>query len=99
MSDTENFLKPLLEMMDKRMDSLDKKIEENTALTNQTLTQAKYTNGRVTRLEKKVADQQAAKIAKKFSLSPNVIYLIAVGAVVVLIIVATLIGAPVKGLL
>lgn len=95
MSDNENFLKPLLDLMNQRMDDLNKKIDENTAVTNQTLKQAQYTNGRVTKLELKAADEEAKKAAKHFSMPPGALYLIAVGAVVLLSIIAALLKIPV----
>jgi hypothetical protein len=90
MSDTENFLKPLLDLMNKRMDDLSTKVDSNTSLTEQTLTQTRYTNGRVTKLEKNMADMQNRKSAHKLNVAPNIVYLVAVGSVVLLIIIATL---------
>jgi hypothetical protein len=99
MSDQENFLKPLLDLMNKRMDTLENKIDSNTITTDKTLTQAQYTNGRVTKLEKKVADSMNVKVAKKFNLPPNVIYLLALGAVLLLVIIAVILKIPVVKLL
>lgn len=45
------FLSQLLDMMTKRLDSIDAKVDDNTRVTNKVLEQAKATNGRVTRLE------------------------------------------------
>lgn len=95
----ENFLQPLLDLMNKRMDTIESKVDSNTTLTNQVLDQARRTNGRVTKLEKIGADKKNNKTASRFNLNPSIIYLIAIGAVIVLVIVATLIGAPIKGIL
>lgn len=95
----ESFLRPLLDMMNKRMDVIGNKIDANTLTTEKTLTQAQYTNGRVSKLEQKVADMQNSSAAKKVSLSPNVIYLIALGSVILLVIIAVLLKIPIGGLL
>jgi hypothetical protein len=99
MDNQENFLKPLLDMMNQRMDGLSaqmtdsaKKIDTNTALTNKVLAQANKTNGRVNGLEQREADAKNVKAAHKYNLSPNVIYLIAVAGVIIVIVVASLLG-------
>lgn len=99
MSEQDSFLQQLLDMMNNRMSKIEDKLDANTAVTQQILTQAKYTNGRVTKLEKQQADAQNIKAAKKFNLSPNVIYLLALGAVILLAIVAVLLKIPIGGLL
>ena len=100
MAKQNDFLKPLLDVMNDRMDRIEDKVDANTTLTQQTLTQAKYTNGRVTKLERQVAAEKAKKTAKKLNLpTPPVLYLIALGAVILLIIVATLLKVPLGGLL
>jgi len=84
MSQQADFLQPLLDMIDRRMNKLEEKVDANTVITNKTLVQAKYTNGRVTKLEGLTATKDAAKTAKKFSIPPNAIYVLAVGAVLTL---------------
>lgn len=95
-----DFLQPLLDMMAKRLDTLEQKIDANTVTTNQTLEQAKYTNGRVTRAEKAIAKLEQGR-GKKLSLdfSPNVIYLVALGAVILLAIIATVLHVQLGGIL
>ncbi|HWT40073.1 MAG TPA: hypothetical protein VN081_02275, partial [Dongiaceae bacterium] len=65
-----DFLQPLLDLMNhnaeelaKRMDNQDKTLIEIKSVANQALTQAKYTNGRVTKLEKAQADAKNKKVA------------------------------------
>lgn len=87
MTQQSEFLQPLLDMIDRRMDKLEAKVDANTVITNKTLVQAQYTNGRVTKLEGFAATKDAAKTAKKFNLPPNVIYILAVAAVLLLAIV------------
>lgn len=103
-SKSDNLLKPLLDLMNhnaeelsKRLDKQDDKLDTNISIANQALTQAKYTNGRVTKLEKKMADAQNKKVAKSFNIKPEVLYLLAVGAVITLFIVATLLGVKLPG--
>lgn len=84
MSDQTEFLKPLLDMIDRRMTTLESKVDANTVITSKILVQAKYTNGRVTKLEGLTATKDAAKTAKKFSIPPNAIYVLAVAAVLLL---------------
>ena len=87
----DNFLQPLLDMMNRRMDTLEQKIDANTTTTNQVLDQAKYTNGRVTKLE------QAR--GKRLNITPNVVYLMALGAVILLAIIATVLHVQLGGIL
>lgn len=101
----DNFLKPLLDLMNdnadklsKRMDTQDANLLDIKSIANQALTQAKYTNGRVTKLEKQKADEKNKKVAKKFGVSPNLLYILALIVLVGLIIVATLVHAPIGGL-
>lgn len=86
-----NDLNSLLNNIASQVSSLDKKQDEQNKTLTKILIQAEKTNGRVTSLEKGQG--------KKFSLPPNVIYLIAVGGVVALVIVATSMGINVKGIL
>lgn len=95
-----DFLQPLLEMMNKRMDTLEQKIDSNTQTTNQVLQQAKYTNGRVTKAEKAIV--RLEKMGGKrvnLNLPPNIIYLLAIGFVILLIIIAKLLHADLGRLL
>jgi DNA repair ATPase RecN len=99
-----DFLKPLLDLMNhnaeelsKRMDTQDKKLDTITSVANQALTQAKYTNGRVTKQEKRLADIKNQKIARKFNVDPKTVYIFALCALVVLVIVATLLHINLAG--
>ena len=98
MTKQNDFLKPLLEMMNKRMDTLEQKIDSNTQTTQQILEQAKYTNGRVTKTEKAIARLERVR-GKRFELPPNAIYLVALGFVILLIIIARLLHIDIKGLI
>lgn len=82
-----DFLQPLLDMMNKRMDTLEGKVDDNTAISQQALDQAKATNGRLTRAERAIAKLQKRGF-KKLNVSPNVIYLLALGGVLFLAIIA-----------
>jgi hypothetical protein len=100
-----DFLQPLLDLMNhnaeelsKRMDAQDTTLIEIKSVANQALTQAKYTNGRVTKLEKQKADDKNKKVARKFGVSPSLLYILALIVLVGLIIVATLVHAPIGGL-
>jgi F420-0:gamma-glutamyl ligase len=105
MSEQNEFLQPLLDLMNKnadalssRLDKVEKKIDDNTSTTNKILSQARYTNGRVTKLEKLNADKTAIKVAKRFNVDPKTVYIVAIGAVIVLAIVATLLHINLGGI-
>ena len=86
--DNNEFLKPLLDMMNKRMDGLESKIDVNTATTNQVLTQAQETNGRVTSAEQAIKRLEVVKGSKPLVFTPNLVYMIAAGFVLLLAIIA-----------
>lgn len=99
-----DFLQTLLDMMDKRMDGLSSQITANTQLTQKALDEVHLTNGTV---QDHTVDIQAIKdsIAKvetksgsKLDLPPNLIYLIAFGAVILLLIIATLLHVNIGGI-
>lgn len=99
------FLQPLLDLMQRnadaqstRLDSLEAKVDANTAISQDALNQAKETNGRMTRAEKAIARLENKK-GKKLELPPNVIYLIALGAVILLAVIATLLHINLGSLL
>lgn len=94
----DNFLQPLLDLMNKRMDTIEQKVDDNTQTTQKVLDEAQYTNGRVTSVEAAVKRLETSK-GKKLDLPPNVIYLIAVGAVILLAVVATLLHINLGNLL
>lgn len=100
-----DFLQPLLDLMQRnadrqseRMDAFEKKLDTNTSTTQQVLEQAKETNGRMTRAERAISRLETKK-GKKLELPPNVIYLIALGAVILLAVVATLLHINLSNLL
>lgn len=82
-----DFLQPLLDMMNKRMDTLEQKVDDNTDISQQALDQAKATNGRLSRAEKAITALQKRGF-KKLNISPNVIYLLALAGVLFLAIIA-----------
>lgn len=84
--------------MNKRVDAIEDKIDTNTSVTQGILTEAKYTNGRVSRNEKSIVRLESKK-GKKLELPPNVIYLIALGAVILLAVIATLLHINLGNLL
>lgn len=104
MADQNEFLKPLLDMMNGRMDRIESKIDTNTTLTQQALDEVRDANGRLDGHSGKIKNLQneMSKLQtrgfKKIDLSPNVMYLIAVGAVILLAIVATLLHISLGGL-
>lgn len=96
MKNQPDFLQPLLDLMQrnasdqsKRMDSLEAKLDTNTTTTQKILDEAQYTNGRVTANEAAIKRLESAS-GKKLNLPANVIYLIALGAVILLAVIATL---------
>lgn len=100
-----DFLELLLEMMqktserqDKRLDELNEKIDKNTETTNKVLIQAKATNGQVLRHDAEIKELQKKQGTKLASISPGVIYLIALGAVILLTVVGSLLGVDLKGI-
>lgn len=104
MARQDEFLKPLLDLMqrnaerqDKQLDELTRKIDANTAISQQALEESKATNGRINAVEGRLRKVETKK-GKKLELNPNVIYLIALGAVILLIIVASLLKVDLGGL-
>lgn len=100
-----DFLQQLLETMqrnsdrqEQRLDELTTKIDGNTATTNQILTQAQATNGQVLRHDQEIKDLQKKAGSKLSSVSPNVIYLVALGSVILLMVIATMLHVDIKGL-
>lgn len=97
MSNQNDFLQPLLDLMNKRMDTMENKIDANTKTTDEILAQARYTNGRVTKSEADIKALQTQE-GHKLSLPPNVMYLIALGAVLLLVIIASLLHVDLGGI-
>lgn len=105
MKNQPDFLQPLLELMQrnaesqtKRLDSFESKMDANTVTTQQVLDEIRATNGRVTVNEAAIKRLETSK-GKKLEIPPNVIYLIALGAVILLAVVATLLHVNLGGLL
>lgn len=105
MKNQPDFLQPLLDLMQrnadaqsKRMDGFEAKLDANSVTTQKTLDEAQATNGRVTLVESAVKRLESAK-GKKLDLPANVIYLIALGAVILLAVVATLLHINLGNLL
>lgn len=92
-----DFLKELLDTFTQRMDRIEGKVDKNTDLTQQALSESRATNGAVGILEGRVKKLETKK-GEKLDLSPNVIYLIALGGVILLIIVASILGVNLGGL-
>ncbi len=98
------FLQPLLDLMNKNADNLSKRMDTQDTLlagikttADAALAQAKYTNGRVTKLENQRAQDKNKKVAKKFGLSPQLLYIMAIIVLVTLFIIAKLVHAPLPG--
>ena len=98
MAENQDFLQPLLDLMNRRMDTMEKKIDANSETTEKVLEQARYTNGRVTKAEGAIKALQS-QAGRKLNLTPNVMYLIALGAIILLVIIASLLGIDLGGLL
>lgn len=98
MAEHQDFLQPLLDLMNKRMDTIESKVDGNTATTEKVLEQARYTNGRVTKAEGDIKALQS-QAGRKLNLQPSLMYLIALGAVMLLVIIASLLGINLGGLL
>lgn len=100
-----DFLQQLIETMqrnsdrqEQRLDELATKIDANTATTNLTLAQAQRTNGKVLRHDQEIKDLQKRSGKRLSEIPPNVIYLIALGAVILLLVIAAKLNVDVKGL-
>lgn len=98
MSENQDFLQPLLDLMNKRMDTMENKIDANSATTEKVLEQARYTNGRVTKAEANITALQK-QAGRKLNLQPNLLYLIATGGIILLAIIAQLLHISLGGLI
>lgn len=98
MPSNDDFLKPLLDMMNKRMDGLDAKMDANTALTQQTLEKMENANGRITNTENAIKRLEGAK-GKKLNVNPQLIYVLALGTLILLTIIASLLHVNLRGIL
>ena len=92
-----DFLDKLLDEITKRLDRVEGKVDKNTALTQEALNAAKAAASEHDNIKKRVGKLEAEK-GKKLDLPPNVIYLIALGGVILLIIVASILGVNLGGL-
>lgn len=99
MTEKNDFLQPLLDMMNRRMDDFDKKIDANTATTNKVLEQVSGITNEVDGHDKAIKRLESVKGKKPLTLNPNVIYLIALGFVMLLAIIAGILHINVGGLL
>jgi hypothetical protein len=97
MGEQENFLKPLLDMMNKRMDEISSKLDDNTAISQQALDEARSAHGKIETAEAAIRRLERTK-GRKLDLPPNVIYLIALGAVILLLVIATLLHINIGGI-
>lgn len=93
---TKNFEDRYLDLLESGFAELKREVQANTKTTNEVLTQAKYTNGRVTKLEKRMAKVEGQKW-RKLNLDPKILYPIAVSLMILLAIFATKMGINVKG--
>jgi hypothetical protein len=99
-----DFLKPLLDMMNRRMDDLATKLDSNTALTQQALDEIRATNSKVDQHDHSINALQRAiqrkerSIGRKLDLNPSIVYLIALGAVILLLTIASLLHVNLGGL-
>jgi len=98
MAKQNDFLQPLLDMMNKRMDTFEQKLDANSETTQKILDQALHTNGRVTRAEKAIAKLENAR-GTKLNIEPRTLYMVAIAFVLILLIVASLLKVNIGGLL
>lgn len=91
-----NFEERYFDQLQEGFNDLKKEVRANTDLTNKVYEQAKRTNGRVTKAEDDIKKLQRRS---RFGINPNLLYLIALGLVLLLVIVATLLKINVGGLL
>jgi Flp pilus assembly protein TadB len=98
MAEHDDFLKPLLDLMNRRMDTIETKVDANTNITAEVLEQARHTNGRVTKSEDDIKALQT-QAGHKFNLQPSLLYLIALGAVILLVVIASLLHINLGGIL
>ncbi|HET8709266.1 MAG TPA: hypothetical protein VFL85_03210 [Candidatus Saccharimonadales bacterium] len=101
-----SYLEQLIELMqrnaerqDKRMDALEAKIDANSKITGQVLEQAKYTNGRVTKAEKNLVALENKVGDRVPLLNSKILYLVALGFVILLLILAQTLHVGVDGVL
>lgn len=91
-----DFLKPLLNMMTDRMDRLEEKIDANTSLTQTVKDEIESTNHIVSKHGDSIKTLQHAlagaqrKTGRKLDFNPSFIYLLALGAVLLLLVIASL---------
>lgn len=97
---SKNFEDRYLDLLESGINSLRSDVKANTRLTNQVLEQAKKTNGRVTKLEKR-ADAIDAKIVKRWplELDTKTVYIIAVCFLIVLVIIAKVLKVQLSGVI
>lgn len=93
-----DFLQTIFDMMNRRMDDLDTAIKANTAISQKALDEVR-TVAPIVQQHEKALKALERKHGKKLDLPPNVIYLIALGAVILLVIVATLLRIDLGNLL
>lgn len=93
-----DFLQTIFDMMNRRMDDLDSAIKTNTSISQKALDEVQAISPMVKQHEKAIKALER-KHGKKIDLPPNVIYLIALGAVILLAVVATLLHINLGSLL
>lgn len=84
-------LQPIIDMLDRRMNRLESKIDVNTTITLELGQQFKSMVERVEQLE--------AKAQRKFTIPPNTLYLLCVAAVIAFSIVASVLNVEVGQIL
>lgn len=103
MAEQNDFLKPLLDMMSGRMDRLEQKIDASTAMQSKILEHSEHVDDQIDEHGKtlETLTVELSRLQKqgyrKLDLSPNIMYLIAVGAVLLLAIVAALLHVNIGG--
>lgn len=103
MAEQPDFLQPLLELMQDnykslstKVDGLSSKVDKNTDLTKKVHAEARATNGKVARQEKRIAELENKK---HFEPDPKLLYAIAIGSVILLLIIAKLLHVEVGGII
>lgn len=99
MSEKNDFLQPLLDMMSRRMDDLSNKIDANTATTTKVLEEVSGIKSEVDRHDGAIKRLEVGRGKKPLMLNPNVMYLIALGFVMLLAIIAAVLHVNVGGIL
>ena len=90
--------KYFVKYLEEKFTTLGKQIDDNTKLTREVSAKQDYTNGQVQSHARRLKSLESSR-GKRLNLNPNLLYLLAVGGVIALAIVASILGVNLRGLL